>query len=74
MTESGDTITVDRATAVTIPLSQTLFAVLSYPLHITGGTGRYAKATGDLTNIGAVDLAAGTTVFRYTGKVCGLSN
>ena len=74
VTESGDTITVDPATAVTTPLSATLFAVLSYPVHITGGTGKYAKATGDLTNIGAVDLGSGTSVFRYTGKVCGLAN
>jgi len=74
VTESGDTITVDPATAVTTPLSATLFAVLSYPVHITGGTGKYAKATGDITNIGAVDLGVGATVFRYTGKVCGVAN
>jgi hypothetical protein len=74
VTESGDTITVDLATAVTQPVSPTLFAILSYPVHITGGTGKYAKATGDLTNIGEVDLASGTTVFRYSGKVCGVSN
>jgi hypothetical protein len=70
VTESGDTITFDPATATTMPLSQTLFAVITYPVHITGGTGKFAGATGDLKNIGEVDLAAQATVFRYSGQVC----
>jgi hypothetical protein len=69
VTEAGDTINIDPATAVTMPLSQTLFAVVNYPVHISGGTGRFAGATGDLTSIGEADLVAGT-VFRYSGKVC----
>jgi hypothetical protein len=69
VTEAGDTINIDPATAVAQPLSQTLFAVIKYPVHITGGTGKFAGATGDLTSIGEVDLVAGT-VFRYSGKVC----
>jgi hypothetical protein len=69
VTESGDTLSFDPATATTVPLSQTLFAVVSYPLHITGGTGRFAGATGDLSAIGEVDLVKGT-VFRYSGQVC----
>lgn len=69
VTEAGDTINTDPATAITMPLSQTLFAVIKYPVHITGGTGKFAGATGDLTSIGEADLVAGT-VFRYTGKVC----
>lgn len=70
VTESGDTLTFDPATAATVPLSPTLFAVLTYPVHITGGTGKFAGATGDLTNIGEVDLKAAATVFRYSGQVC----
>ncbi len=70
VTESGDTITVDPAVATAAPLSQTLFAVITYPIHITGGTGKFAGATGDLTNIGEVDLGAKATVFRYSGQVC----
>jgi hypothetical protein len=70
VTESGDTITVDPAAAIAAPLSQTLFAVITYPIHITGGTGKFAGATGDLTNIGEVDLGAKATVFRYSGQVC----
>jgi hypothetical protein len=52
-----------------MPLSQTLFAIIKYPVHITGGTGKFAGATGDLTAIGEADLAAGTAL-RYSGKVC----
>jgi hypothetical protein len=69
VTESGDTLSFDPATATTVPLSQTLFAIVSYPLHLTGGTGRFAGATGDLNTIGEVDLSNGT-VFRYSGQVC----
>jgi hypothetical protein len=69
VTESGDNIYFDPAVATTAPLSRTRFAVISYPAHITGGTGRFAGATGDLTNIGEADLIAGTA-FRYSGQVC----
>jgi len=70
VTEGGDTLTIDPAVATTTPLSQTLFAVVTYPVHISGGTGRYHGATGDITNIGEVDLSQNATVFRYTGRVC----
>jgi hypothetical protein len=70
VTESGDTITFDPAVATAAPLSQTLFAIITYPVHITGGTGKFAGATGDLTNLGEVDLGAKATVFRYSGQVC----
>lgn len=69
VTESGDTLTFDPATATTVPLSQTLFAIVTYPIHLTGGTGRFAGATGDMNAIGEVDLSSGT-VFRYSGQVC----
>lgn len=69
VTAAGDNIFFDPAVATTQPLSQTLFAVISYPSHINGGTGKFAGATGDLTNIGEADLVHGT-VFRYSGEVC----
>jgi hypothetical protein len=69
VTESGDNIYFDPAVATTVPLSQTRFAFTSYPAHITGGTGRFAGATGDLTNIGEADLQLGTAI-RYSGQVC----
>src|SRR5260370_28246958 len=73
VTESGDTLSFDPATATTVPLSQTLFAVVTYPLHLTGGTGRFAAASGDINAIGEVDLAS-WTVFRYTGQDCFVFN
>ena len=69
VTTAGDNIFFDPAVATTQPLSQTLFAVITYPTHINGGTGKFAGATGDLTNIGEADLVNGT-VFRYSGAVC----
>ncbi len=69
VTESGDTLSFDPATATTVPLSQTLFAILTYPVHLTGGTGKFVGATGDMNAIGEVDLVKGT-VFRYSGQVC----
>jgi hypothetical protein len=69
VTESGDTLFFDPATATTVPISQTLFAVVTYPLHLTGGTGKFAGASGDMTAIGEVDLIKGT-VFRYSGQLC----
>jgi hypothetical protein len=69
VTEPGDTLNFDPATATTVPLSQTLFAIVTYPLHLTGGSGRFAGATGDINAIGEVDLSNGT-VFRYSGQVC----
>jgi hypothetical protein len=69
VTESGDNIYFSPAVATTVPLSQTRFAFTSYPTHIIGGTGRFAGATGELTNIGEADLQAGTAI-RYSGQVC----
>jgi hypothetical protein len=69
VTETGDMLFFDPATATTVPLSQTLFAIVTYPLHLKGGTGRFSGATGDMTSIGEVDLSSGT-VFRYSGQVC----
>ena len=79
VTESGDVIFVDPAVATSVPVGPPatgLFAILTYPVHISGGTGKFAGASGDITNIGEVrlpnapDTAGGTTVFRYTGQVC----
>jgi len=69
VTESGDNIYFDPAVATTVPLSQTRFAIISYPTHISGGTGRFAGATGDATVLGEADLQDGTAL-RYSGEVC----
>lgn len=76
VTETGDTILVRPAEATVAPVTPTLFAVITYPLEIIGGTGKFAGATGSFYNIGEVDipnypdLAGGRTVFRYSGQVC----
>ena len=43
--------------------------IVTCPVHLTSGTGRFAEATGNMTAIGEVDLVKGT-VFRYSGQVC----
>lgn len=73
VTESGDTLATDpaKATVEQIGGSQsTRYGVVSYAVHLKGGTGRFAGATGDFINIGEVDLATGQLVFRYSGNVC----
>lgn len=70
VTDTGETILFNPATAVTLPVSSTRYAVLDYPVTISGGTGKYAHAIGQLNSIGAVDLGSGQTVFRYSGKLC----
>lgn len=71
-TEAGDTIgmLVARAHAKEVVPDSGLYAVISYPVTIRGGTGTFAHATGIVSNIGAIDSATGRTVFRYSGHVC----
>lgn len=70
VTESGDTLSIDPAVATSIQVAPGLFAITDYPVHLSGGTGKFAGATGDFTNIGEADVASGRLVFRYQGEVC----
>jgi hypothetical protein len=70
VTESGDTLSFDPATATTIAVGPSLYAVITYPVHLTGGTGKFAQVTGDFNNIGEVDLNSGQLVLRYSGQLC----
>jgi hypothetical protein len=70
VTESGDTLSFDPATATTTPVAPGLYAVVTYPVHLNGGTGKFARATGNLKVIGEADLNTGQLVFRYSGTVC----
>jgi hypothetical protein len=70
VTDDGDTLKLDQATLHGAYVSKTLLAVTEYKIHLSGGTGRFAKATGDLSSIGEVDFATGDTVLRYSGSVC----
>jgi hypothetical protein len=69
VTNSGDNILFDPAIATTQPISQTLFAVITYKATINGGTGKFAGATGELNIIGEADTVNGTA-FRYSGEAC----
>jgi hypothetical protein len=70
VTEAGATIFMAPAAAKTQPLPPQLYAILSYPVTITGGTGRFDGASGHLDVIGELDAATGQTGFRYQGEVC----
>jgi hypothetical protein len=70
VTESGETLVIDKTNAASAPVAPGLLAITNYSLHISNGTGKFAGATGDLHLIGEVDLNNGQTVFRYTGQVC----
>ena len=70
VTESGDTLSFDPATATSTPVAPGLYAIVTYPVHLTGGTGKFAGGTGDFNNIGEVDLNSGQLVLRYFGKLC----
>jgi hypothetical protein len=73
VTESGDLLFFDEAKATVEQVGgtqSTRYGVVRYTTHLKGGTGQFAGATGDLTNIGEADLATGQLIFRYSGTVC----
>jgi hypothetical protein len=73
VTESGDTLAIDPAKATVEQVGgpqSTRYGVVSYPVHLKGGTGRFAGATGDFITMGEADLATGQLVFRYSGNLC----
>jgi hypothetical protein len=70
VTESGDTLVFDPAIATTTQVAPGLYAIVTYPVHLKGGTGKFTGATGNFTSIGEADLGTGQIVLRYTGQVC----
>ena len=72
VTDSGDTLNFDKAQASASQVAPNAlrYGVVSYPVHLSGGTGKFANATGDLDVIGEADLATGQLVFRYSGTIC----
>ncbi len=72
VTDSGDTLSFDKAkaTASQVAPGSLRYGVVTYPVHLTGGTGKFADAIGDLDVIGEADLATGQLVFRYSGTIC----
>ena len=70
VTESGDTLALAPATATTTQVAPGLYAIVIYPFHLNGGTGKFAGASGDFTTSGEADLVNGRLVIRYTGQIC----
>jgi hypothetical protein len=72
VTESGDTIFLKDAELTTFPPSISGLVALKYidGVTITGGTGRFAGASGTLAVFGAIDLNHGQLILRYQGEVC----
>ena len=71
VTEAGDTIFLADAYATGYPSGVPgLFAAI-YPngVDITGGTGRFAGAHGNIASWGAVDQNTGQIVLRYQGMI-----
>ena len=72
VTATGDTIFANAAdaTAYPTPVPGLYAAIYLHGLVITGGTGRFAKATGKTFTWGAVNLANNEVTLRYEGTVC----
>lgn len=70
VTDDGETLNLDQATAHGTFVAPGLLAVTEYKAHLSGGTGRFTNATGDFTNIGEVDFNTGHGILRYSGTVC----
>jgi hypothetical protein len=70
VTEAGDTIFVKPARLTAAPVAPGLFAVVAYPVSISGGTGKFKGAAGKISLIGEADFNAGQIGLRYTGQIC----
>ena len=71
VTEAGDTIELEDADAIVYPSGVPGLLAGYYPngVNITGGTGRFAGAHGNIASWGAVDLNTGQIVLRYQGTI-----
>ncbi|MGO9275531.1 MAG: hypothetical protein ACLQOO_35710 [Terriglobia bacterium] len=75
VTAAGDTITLKVAVlypTYPIPGNTAVVAVPwgHYSSTITGGTGKFLNATGNLDYFGMADFEQNTLVLRYRGQVC----
>ena len=74
VTNSRDSLTTtDTGTLVPVPGLPSVFR-MSVNYTITGGTGRFANATGSLQNHGEADLNTGLLTLTYSGQVCTAQN
>ncbi|MEP7285684.1 MAG: hypothetical protein ABI947_07950 [Chloroflexota bacterium] len=67
-TSSGDSIRTADQAVLTPVQDKTYF--MSQTQTIMSGTGRFANATGTIKEFGAVDMATGQGVLRYSGQIC----
>jgi len=74
VTDDGETLTINQATLHGTFVAPGLLAVTEYKSHLSGGTGRFATATGDTSYIGEIDFNTGHVVLRYSGNVCFAAN
>jgi hypothetical protein len=74
VTAAGETITLKVAVLTpTYPTSNPGIVAVpwgNYRSNISGGTGKYANATGYLDYFGMADFTQNTLVLRYRGQVC----
>src|ERR1700688_5213967 len=70
VTETGDTVFIDQAEAIGVFVAPGLLALTNYHFHLSGGTGRFEGATGDMSAIGEADFNTGHLIGRYTGRIC----
>jgi hypothetical protein len=72
VTEAGDTIFFNDADAIAYPTGIPGLYAVSYTNGVTlsGGTGRFAGATGKIASFGAVDLNKLQVILRYEGQIC----
>ena len=71
VTDSGETLNIAEAHAGGMQIPNTpLFAVTDYTFTVTGGTGRFAKLSGNLSAIGELDFTSGHAILRYSGELC----
>ena len=70
VTDDGETLNIDQATLNGTFVAPGLLAVTEYEAHLSGGSGRFATATGHTSYIGEIDFNTGHVVLRYSGKVC----
>ena len=74
VTSAGETITLQKAVLTpTYPTNDPGIVAVpwgNYRSNITGGTGKFERATGYLDYFGMADFHQNTLVLRYRGKVC----
>ena len=73
VTDKGEIILFKPAVATADTTSKDNVVAITYDNYvatITGGTGRFANATGTVKFMGAVDFNENHLVLRYSGQLC----